>query len=95
MNTISTTAVSKIVGLQVPVAFLKSLGFKPAFETTGGGAMWNELEFDAMLMEMGLHFINKSKKVVDPNAPYGYKKNGQPSKRRGRPPITKRQKENA
>jgi len=87
MNTISTTAVSKIIGLQVPVVFLKSLGFKPMFETTGGGAMWNKLEVDAMLMEMGLHFINKSKKIVDPSAPYGYKKNGEPAKKRGRPPF--------
>jgi hypothetical protein len=95
MNTISTTAVSKIIGLQVPVVFLKSLGFKPVFENTGGGAMWNEVEVDAMLMEMGLHFINKSKKIVDPSAPYGYKKNGEPSKKRGRPSTTIFQKEHA
>lgn len=94
MDTVSTTAVSKMVGLQVPVGFLKSLGFKPVFETANGSAMWNKLEIDLMLLEMGLHFINKSKKIVDPAAPYGYKKNGEPSKRRGRPPIPKRQKEN-
>jgi hypothetical protein len=89
MKTISTTAVSKIIGLQVPVVFLKSLGFKPVFETTGGGAVWNEFEIDAMLMEMGLHFISKSEKMNDPEAPYGYKKNGEPSKKRGRPSINK------
>jgi hypothetical protein len=90
MKTISTTAVSKIVGLQISVGFLKSLGFKPVFETSNGSAMWNEVEIDSMLLELGLHFINKSKKIVDPQAPYGYKKNGEPSKKRGRPCKSKK-----
>ena len=94
MNTVSTTAISKIVGLQIPVSFLKGLGFKPVFETSNGSALWNQFDVDSIILEMGLHFINKSRKFVDPKAPYGYKKNGEPSKKRGRPCKSK-QKETA
>ena len=82
MATISTSKLSQIAGLQLPVLFLKSLGIKPDFETSSGGAMWNESDVNSILIQVGLHFINKT--VLDPDAPYGYKKNGDPAKKRGR-----------
>jgi hypothetical protein len=82
MNTISTSKISAIVGLQIPIVFLKNLGLEPAYETKNS-AMWNESDVDSIFLELGLHFLNKSKLNLD--APHGYKKNGEPSKKRGRP----------
>jgi hypothetical protein len=85
MNTISTSKLSTIIGLQLPIAFLKSLGLEPAYEKHSG-AMWNESDINSILIEIGTHFINKA---VDSDAPYGYKKNGEPRKKCG--PKTKAQ----
>ena len=82
MNTISTSKLSEIIGLQLPIVFLKDLGLKPAYETKNG-AMWNESDVDSISLELGLYFINKFKSSVA--APHGYNKNGEPSKKRGRP----------
>jgi hypothetical protein len=91
MNTISTSKLSEIIGLHIPIVFLKDLGLKPAHETKTG-AMWNESDVDFIFLELGLHFLNKSKLNVD--APHGYKKNGEPAKKRGRPFKSALQKEN-
>jgi hypothetical protein len=92
MSTISTSKLSEIVGLHIPIVFLKDLGLKPAYETKSG-AMWNESDVDSIFLELGLHFLNKSKLNLE--APYGYKKNGEPSKKRGRPSTPIFQKEHA
>ena len=69
METISTSELSKIAGISLPVIFLKSIGLKPAFESKVG-AMWNKSDVDSILMQVGLYFITKSSK---------------PAKKRGRP----------
>jgi hypothetical protein len=84
MATMSTSRLSEIIGVHVSIKFLKDLGIKPVFETKNG-AIWDEGELDSILMEMGVYFLNKSKDATSLNAPYGYKKNGEPSKKRGRP----------
>lgn len=81
MNTISTSKLSEMVGLQLPIIFLKSLGLEPEFETKSG-AMWNEDDINSILIEIGAHFINRAS--PDPIALYGYKKNGEPRKKSGR-----------
>ena len=83
MNTISTSGLSTIVGLQLPIAFLKSLGLEPAYEKHSG-AMWNVEDINEIVLEIGLHFINKAETKSSPPAPYGYKKNGDPRKKTGR-----------
>jgi hypothetical protein len=83
MNTISTSRLSTIVGLQLPIAFLKSLGLEPAYEKYSG-AMWNVEDVDEIILEIGLHFVNKASTKSSLIAPYGYKKNGEPSLKRGR-----------
>jgi hypothetical protein len=82
MKTISTSKLSEIVGLHLPISFLKTIGLNPAMETKLG-AMWNESDVNYIFLELGLHFLNKSDSHAV--APHGYKKNGHPSKKRGRP----------
>jgi|APGre2960657423_1045063.scaffolds.fasta_scaffold04860_4 hypothetical protein len=83
MNTISTSRLSTIVGLQLPIAFLKSIGLEPAYEKHSG-AMWSVDKIDEIILEIGLHFINRAETESSSPAPYGYKKNGEPSLKRGR-----------
>jgi hypothetical protein len=84
MTTISTSKLSGIAGLGLPVKFLKDLGLEPVYDKYPHGTMWDVEDVDNILLEIGLHFINKSKIGVDQYAPYGYKKNGEPAKKRGR-----------
>jgi len=83
MNTISTSRLSTIVGLQLPIAFLKSIGLEPVYEKHSG-AMWSVDKIDEIILEIGLHFINRAETESSPSAPYGYKKNGDPRKKTGR-----------
>jgi len=85
MNTISTTKLGKLIGLPVSIDFLKNIGVKPIYQTGYRTAMWDENDLNHILMEMGLHFINKANTKSSLVAPHGYKKNGEPSKKRGRP----------
>jgi hypothetical protein len=84
MTTLSTSRLSEIIGVHVSINFLKNLGIKPVFETKNG-AIWDEGELDSILIEMGVYFLNKSKDATPLDAPHGYKKNGEPAKKRGRP----------
>ena len=85
MHAISTSKLSAIVGLQLPITFLKDLGLQPAYERPAGGAMWSVEDIDEIILEIGLHFLNKANTKSSLLAPYGYKKNGEPAKKRGRP----------
>ena len=84
MNTISTSRLSTIVGLHLPVSFLKGLGLQPAFEKNPHGTMWHLDDVDDIMLEIGLHFINRAETESSLPAPYGYKKNGDPRKKTGR-----------
>jgi hypothetical protein len=85
MSTISTTRLGHLIGLPVSIQFLKDLGVEPIHQTGYRTAMWDEDDLNHILMEMGLHFINKANTEASLLAPHGYKKNGEPSKKRGRP----------
>ena len=84
MTTISTTKLGTLIGLPVSVEFLKNLGIEPLHQTGYRTAMWDEDAVDEIIFEIGLHFINKAKPESSVNALYGYKKNGEPAKKRGR-----------
>ena len=76
METISTSELSKIAGISLPVIFLKSIGLKPAFENKVG-TLWNKDEVDSILMQVGLYFITKSDKSVKKRGrPLGSKNKG-------------------
>ena len=81
-TSISTTNLGKVIGVSVSIKFLENLGFKPVYRLGYQTAMWNESDIESILLEMGLHFINKAK--LNPSAPHGYKKNGEPALKRGR-----------
>ena len=81
---ISTSKLSAMVGLHLPVSFLKGLGLQPAFEKYPHGTMWYLHDVDDIMLEIALHFLGRVKTRSPAFAPYGYKKNGEPSLKRGR-----------
>jgi hypothetical protein len=97
MKTISTTLINqRLNGISVTGKFLKDIGFTPAFETKNG-IMWYEEDVSYMLMAIGIYFFTKSQELrrdeqkqleedyLKTHAAFGYKKNGEPAKKRGRP----------
>jgi hypothetical protein len=100
MKTISTTAINqRLGGINVTGKYLKDIGFTPAFETKNG-IMWYEEDVGYMFMAIGINFFKKSQEVrrderkqleedyLKTGAMYGYKKNGEPAKKRGRPSLS-------
>jgi hypothetical protein len=97
MKTMSTTEINlRLSGVSVTGKYLKDMGFVPAFETKNG-IMWHEEDVSYMLMAIGINFFIKSQEMrrkeqrqleedyLKTHPVFGYKKNGEPAKKRGRP----------
>ena len=63
-ETISTTQLSKIVGINLPVQLLRDWGIKP-FAQTKTGFFWAREDVPLILMQISKHFSDKAKEELN------------------------------
>ena len=69
----STTEVSKMMGMQIPSAFLKMLGFEPALET-GNGVYWHQADYPRMCSRIAQRLLYEQQRyhvMVDKGLDWG------------------------
>jgi hypothetical protein len=63
IQTVSTTEICKLIGFNVSISFIKSMGVEPCYET-GVGVYWSKVDVPVICLAMAQHLLSVAKKEI-------------------------------